>query len=68
MDLYIFRLSDRSGAFAGVILIVTTDPVALWRKVTTDQTPEHIPHMVAFGENAALEAELEALDAWGAGR
>lgn len=61
MDLYIFRLSDPSGAFAGVILIVTTDPPAVWRKATEDQAPEHIPHMVASGEKAALETELKAL-------
>lgn len=62
MDLYVFRLDDRSGAFAGVVLIMMTDPPAVWRKVGGDQASHHIPHMVALREKAEIETELKALE------
>lgn len=62
MDLYVFRLNDRAGAFAGALLIMLTDPPAVWRRLTGDEVPEHIPHMVASREKAEIEADLKALN------
>ena len=62
MDLYVFRLDERSGAFAGVLLIFLSDPPAVWRKLAGNEAPEHIPHMVASREEAEIEAELKALE------
>jgi hypothetical protein len=60
MHLYVFRLDDQSGTFKGVVLIVITDPPAVWRKLAPDQAPEPMPHMVASREKAELETELTA--------
>ncbi len=62
MDLCVFRLDDRSGGFAGVLVIVLTDPPAVWRKLAANEVAEHIPHMVASREKTEIEAELNALN------
>ena len=62
MDVYVFRLDERSGTFAGVLLIFPTDPPAVWRKLAGNEPPEHIPHMVASRGKTEIEAELNALN------